>query len=541
MTVSEPAASIGRLLLELEEAQACRSWVRRRIETLSYRDEGTSVREVELTIDLSSECDKLRTLSGDGNLVPIPLLTLWKAGYSTTYSIEDASGRSLSHLDRESERQLISSAIASKIEDLYSVTGKNSPGPRVIEDLVVEGLDRPPEKYRGIWQQLSDSFWNLIDKIAGLPGEPPDTFLVIGAEKLRSLDEPDREVALALVNHWTNNRLLLAQVDPNVLGGPFVLRISYDEGNVAHKRPDDGPDLTQSLLRRALGQAFRFAMKIFRTAKKVLFGSLSWSDKVESYGPYRAATFHARIEAPNGFKVVGAAMHMDDPEDANNTKVVLADKEITTDAHIRFEATSDAIEKPSYLAFSFYAHRTGFVTEAAAVSLVVASLLLAFTLRLQRLNFDVAKWDAPFASAVVLFVPAMLLAVTLYKDGSRIASSAFAITRAALFLELLATFAAALPFAFQLSASQTHRVWYWIAIAGWIGCARVFLGVTVHMYRLSRVSLAAKAFRRRLQELKKRTVEQRRRLIASQNLAAGSGTDSSARNGNVPEQEGSLE
>lgn len=155
---------------------------------------------------------------------------------------------------------------------------------------------------------------------------------------------------------------------------------------------------------------------------------------------------------------------------------------------------------------SLYANKTGIFMESLCMTAVVAGILVAFTDRLSSLKFDFMRFDPNFAAAMLLLVPAALVAVMTYKDSSRIASRALALTRLTLFVEAASLIGCALPFAFRLPPSAAKHLWYSSEYVGLAACARQLVSSTVHAWRLSKLHAKVDRWKRKSWVLRKQII-----------------------------------
>src|SRR6202034_2082458 len=146
----------------------------------------------------------------------------------------------------------------------------------------------------------------------------------------------------------------------------------------------------------------------------------------------------------------------------------------------------------------------------------------AFTRKLISVHFQIssASFDSPFASATLLFVPVVLSAIALYREGSRIASKAFAYARAGMFLQFAAVMGATLPFALRLSRSQSELTWYIAASIAWAGCLRVTACTVLHFARVGKTHQRWRHFRQmwesaNTKKLWRRAIERRVEAVLS--------------------------
>lgn len=478
---ADDVAGLGALVLDLEAPAACQRWVTRRVETLSFRDERTIERDVLFSIDLSGYVKAIESVADEHRVFPLPVMTLAQP-VRNVFLIE-ADGLPMPHCNSDEERKLVSAGLETKIMTL--VESATSLTHESVRSAVEEGLALSQHDPKGSLTRHLYASYNVP-----LPQSTDATFdEAFNETRLTEVQDVDaRADALAEIAHWAESFLLLVYIDVDRLHRPFELRVRYEE----------------AIPRRSPTIDVRRRTRLVHAITSVLAGTLSWGDNVDMAGAYRAASFHVIAPAPPGFRVVGAGLFLEDPNDLfERGRWIFDPDHVTSRAHVKFRPKPGAAEQPSYFSLSLYANRTGFVSEAFAASLIVAGVLVAFTLRMQRINFAVSRIDTTVAAAIVLLVPGILSAVSIYKDGGRVASRAYAHVRMALLIQFLALLTASTSFAFDLSPGRTRQLWYWAAIVGWCACARVVAGMGLHCWRLTEFARRLKMFRRELESVKR--------------------------------------
>jgi hypothetical protein len=494
---------LGAMILELESPESSQQWVRRRTEKLTYRDERVMEREVELQINLSDLRDMLLECNGSNENLPIPIQTISVTAHRT-FEIRDTNGWSIPYCDSAVERNLLGHGLSHKIKQIFSESGAAPPSQEQLDAFVRKGLRYVPQDWRSRSRRI-------VERALRIPGPESDTWGTSIPPLLAELSIEDRFRALSLVKKWSEKYVLLALITPDMLDGSRIIRFRTEE----------------SITRSATGVRRSNLIRAFALLRRILAGTLSWSAERPMYNAYRTASFHVDAVAPAGFKIIEPGLFLADEKNLVTGGRWIHGENGYASTHVVFKPTKGLKEQPAYFSLSLYAHRTGFVSEAAAASALVGLVLLAFTLRLEAVNFNVGRFDSPFASALVLFVPVLLSAIAVYKESSRIASSAFAFVRMALLAQFIAVIAAALPFAFRLSSARTEIVWYAAASLAWLGCVRVLAGTGIHSWRVSLRAGKLRRVRRRWEasrapNLWKRTVRKKLKLAENTRQRADS-------------------
>lgn len=449
---------MGTLILELEEARASQEWVRRRIETFGFEDERLITRYVELHIDLADWRDRLvATSRPSARSVPIPLQT-FSLEAEVPHTLVDGAGTAVGFYDAERERNFVVAGICGRINNLFSDCGAMPPDLATLRGFVDAALQEARTaashtKRRPFFRSPrlgTEDVW---------PSETPTI--------LAELPNESRKQALRLIRRWSAKYVLLAMIPISRLDESILVRFEFEEKGGTRR----GSRIS------ALSHYMRH----------VGAGTLSWSARHRLDNAYRAANFHVRAVAPSGFKLIDPGIFLECRQDIARHGYWKFGQSGRPTTDISFKPDGNVAVEPAFFSTSLYANRMGFVSEALAVSVIVAGLLLAFSLRLSHVGFEVdsSRFDSPFSSAILLFVPFLLSAIALYKEGNRIASRAFGYTRFFLFLQFTAIIGAALPFALKLSPSSTEVVWYLAASVAWLACLRVAASTLLHFWRVS--------------------------------------------------------
>lgn len=276
------------------------------------------------------------------------------------------------------------------------------------------------------------------------------------------------------IRRWQAKYLLLVEVPLGSLTSDrFVLALSYAESI---------PALT------LFGDGWPSARRLFAVTRKVVAGSMSWGMRIPAPSVVDADTSHISIEAPSGFRAIDCALRVESvgPDGRKLATWHRDDDWLRSAAHSIVRTEERRVTSADFMV-NFYAYRTGFFLESLVSSLVLFGVLEVFYLRLAKVHFVVqsAGLDSNLAAAVVLLVPAAVVALVSQRDAHRVASRAFALGRFLLALAAAANLAAATVLAMAPSreiADATFMVAAWTA---GVAAGRLILGSVVHVWRLS--------------------------------------------------------
>lgn len=385
----------------------------------------------------------------------MPLFVLPERGH-TAFQVSDSVGELLPKLNRTEERDTVARWLEHQMRALTTTAPSQT-----LHDGIVARLSTPPLSPR---RRLSNALrgWLGIAKIE--TDEPP-------ASLVRDLANHygDKEAVAQLlteIEHWRSVRLLLVRVDRTkavqVLTTRSLLAVP------ARRRSIWSP-------RSALSALRRFA-----------FGSISWGTRVPLPGVAHCASFHVHVEAPQGFRVIGAAVITDVRDISGRELQLFDDDRLHSTAHIHVPRSLGAGEN-SVLAVNFYAHKSGLFSEALAVSLLTAALFFTMSLWLHK-DFETRLTESggsDFAASLVLLLPAAASTAITQHDDHRIASRAFALSRLFLFIQSVASLAGAMVFALNLDNELGRRVWDCASWVTYVVAARVVLSSANHIWRIS--------------------------------------------------------
>jgi hypothetical protein len=469
VTKLEPseARAAGRFLLDAADPGAASKWIRRRVENIRFVDDRTVHYEVVLHIDLpvfSKDLPALDRLSG----IPVPLLRLSRDRH-TSFQVRSSDGGLLTHVNAETERLLVAEGIV----DRY----RAELGPLVeqmrsaLASALVGGLPPEDESEAPGWAR-SSRFRSWIRGTFGLeePELSPDIeapYQLLIAEFAPKPDNDLPDWAMALLadwDEWSNQYSLVVLMPVEDCEKPQVVRIRY---------------LAAVPVRSA-----KFGLRaIFRSLRQAIGGSLSWGTQIHMPGVAYAHSFHVNSYAPDGFRVVDASLRFSGRTD----KKVLwrfDDDRLPMAGHVFTRGYPEGYSKADFFT-SLYLNKTGFYFETLLSSLLVASILVAFTFRLIDTDFIITgMFGSDFASALLLFVPVVGVAAITQRDVTRIASRTLAFPRFLQFVMLAAVLACAAPFSLGLSPKLTRSIWWPAAVTAWVVTGRVVIASLVHACRL---------------------------------------------------------
>ena len=193
------AADLGRMRFLALMVMIPDFWIKRRVETITYGDNGETRRAVSIDFQLPERYRK--TASQDGPLL-VPVALLEKKPL-TRFDMRGADGTAIPVLDTDANSELATRCVTDAISVLLALDES------VVEDVkdLIETVVRSPEPVATpAAEQLTNA---LRERLTGVT--------------------PAQELVLQLVSDLAKSFLLVAECDSRTIRGRSILKFSYEE------------------------------------------------------------------------------------------------------------------------------------------------------------------------------------------------------------------------------------------------------------------------------------------------------------------------
>ena len=501
-------AILGSQILALADRRYSWQWIRRRVEHIRVVNERSMENEITFFIDVSNIDKEYLPITDDGMLI-LPLNRVSKRHHLVAKIEEEGSGELMRPTQRI-ERQLVVAGLARKWDKAKAATNWN--------DVLVLLAEQPEEDVFLVRHLNSDRtplerLYRLLYPIA------------------LKHDESSWAEMISDFRRWQENYLLLVEIPrSHLLDGRIVLKVTYaDHIPRAHIVGRSGVNLAHF---RAL-------------VRKAIAGSMSIGFIIPARaGTGTAESTHYLLDAPSGFKVIDARVHIDyevetetvgkimkrisnwamkkeekvrNVDDVRDTlpswiariaatrgnlyRAIISwsagsnlrsmvrrdDDRLPESGHV-YVPSSPLRVKDARFVVNLYAYRSGFFAESLLASWMLFAITVTFYFHFRALDFSLSSTniDSSVAGALILLLPAAVVTMVTQRDSHRVASRCFALPRLLLVTSAAASVSGALLIALQIQGHRSMEAWsalYWITL---IIAIRLTLGGLVHLVRVSR-------------------------------------------------------